>query len=63
MDNRAYASVLCLVVLALVTPATAQESDDEPIQEVIVTGSFIKRSNYDSPSPVTSIGHTLQPNQ
>jgi iron complex outermembrane receptor protein len=56
MDYRAHASVLCLVVLTLVTPATAQESDDEQIQEVIVTGSYIKRSNYDSPAPVTSIG-------
>ncbi len=39
-------------------PAFAQEQqdDDEPLEEIIATGSYIKRDNFDSPAPVTSIG-------
>lgn len=44
----------CAFGLAL--PAQAQDDDDEPLEEVTVTGSYIKRDNFSSPTPVTSIG-------
>ena len=38
----------------LATSVTAQESG--PIEEIVVTGSFIKRSTFDSSSPIDFIG-------
>ncbi len=49
--------------LALLSPvfalsgglAYAQESDDAAIEEIVVTGSFIKRQTADSPSPLSVV--------
>ncbi|MCK5574227.1 MAG: TonB-dependent receptor plug domain-containing protein, partial [Sphingomonadales bacterium] len=39
-----------------VTPALAQEAEDEALEEVVVTGSRIKNRNISSSSPVTTVG-------
>jgi iron complex outermembrane recepter protein len=50
--------------LAPVTPAVAQttppplqeQADEEPGQDIVVTGSLVDRSGFDTPTPVTVIG-------
>ena len=62
MPHKAHSAVLCLLLIVLVLPGPVSGQDlTEPgtegeeetlIEEVIVTGSRVKRSNLDSPSPV-----------
>jgi iron complex outermembrane receptor protein len=70
--ERLLASTMICGVLALGAPALAQTSSGQPqpaagaapapadtqVQEIVVTGSLIKRTNIETPSPVTVI--TLQ---
>ena len=37
-------------------PGKAAESQDAPTQDIVVTGSRIRRPDFDSPSPIISIG-------
>ena len=62
---KASASPMALGVALLAGPALAQTADatkpaadNTQVQEVIVTGSLIKRTNIETPSPVTVL--TLQ---
>ena len=41
-----------LLSLGLSPQAFAADADDEVIEEVVVTGSFLKRTAADSPSPL-----------
>lgn len=48
--------LLAGAALALVsTPALAQEQGQQPVEEIVVTGSRIARANLVSPSPVTQV--------
>ena len=52
------AFALPLLLLAAPQPAFAQAGEDEdaaPIEEVVVTGSRIKRSDFTSASPITVV--------
>jgi len=46
------------VPLAVAQDADAQEADEGTIEEVIVTGSRIRRADIDSASPVTVLGRS-----
>lgn len=56
---RSLFSALALAILTLTTPQLAFSAEDEeegePIEEVVVTGSRIKRSDFTSASPITVI--------
>lgn len=43
------------VGLALGTPAQAQEAEGDSIEKIRVTGSLIKRTDMEGPSPITSL--------
>ena len=45
-----------LISLRLSSQAFAAESDTTEIEEVVVTGSYLKRTAADSPSPLSVIG-------
>lgn len=45
-----------LLPLGLVPQAFAADTDEQAIEEVVVTGSYLKRSAADSPSPLSVIG-------
>lgn len=45
----------CACSLLCATPMTYAGSDDQVIEEVIVTGSYLKRTAQDSPSPLSVI--------
>ena len=49
--GTAYGAALTLLVMS----GTAYAADDEAIEEVIVTGSYLKRTAADSPSPLSVI--------
>lgn len=42
-----------------VAQADEQEEDSQPLQEVIVTGTHIRRSNFDSPVPITVLDQEM----
>lgn len=44
-----------LISLGLSSQAFAAESDDEEIEEVVVTGSYFKSNAADSPSPLSIV--------
>ena len=44
-----------LISLGLSSQAFAAESDDEEIEEVVVTGSYFKSNAADSPSPLSFV--------
>ena len=55
---RSFLAVLLIPVLSLATPfATAAEDEDEAEvnEEIVVTGSRVKRSDFTSASPITVI--------
>ena len=47
----------CAVTIAWVTPAaaTAQQGDEDSVEEIVVTGSRIARRDYTAPSPITTV--------
>ena len=45
----------CLLSMGVVTCAVAQDAAEEP-EQVVVTGSRIARTGFDTPSPVTTVG-------
>ena len=45
-------AVACAAALSLPIPA-ALAADDDDLEEVVVTGSYIKRDSFDSASPLT----------
>ena len=54
--NRACALTgASLLSLGLVSQAFAADADDSAIEEVVVTGSYLKRSIEDSPSPLALV--------
>lgn len=55
--NNFRCSVLTLAVMAAVSAAQAQEavSSEEKIEKISVTGSHIRKGNFDSPSPIKVI--------
>jgi outer membrane receptor protein involved in Fe transport len=52
-------SLLLTLSMALASPCNAQDSDadvaEEAIEEIVVTGSRIKRRDFNTPSPLTTI--------
>ena len=54
---RSIAKLIALAMIALTSPLTAfaEEEEAEEIEEVVVTGSRIKRSDFSSASPITVI--------
>lgn len=46
----------CAGVLASGVALAQQDATDQPIEEVVVTGSFIQRSSFDSASPLDVLG-------
>ena len=60
--NTAFTAVSALVLcLAIPTDSLAQEdaAEDEGVEEIVVTGSRIKRRDFTSPSPISSIDKEL----
>jgi len=52
-----FALTICLSTGFTAGVALAEEYDDQPVlEEVVVTGSRIKRRDFSSPSPITTIG-------
>ncbi|UTW58787.1 TonB-dependent receptor [Kordiimonas sp. SCSIO 12603] len=58
LNKKTKNAFLCsvAVIASLSTGAAAQEIDDDTLEEVVVTGTRIKRSGATAPSPVTVIG-------
>lgn len=56
-------SVLLLLIACIVNPAGAlaqqDSTGDDAIEEIVVTGSRIKRRDFTSPSPITSIDRQM----
>ena len=54
---RSIAKLIALAMIALVSPqfAFAEEDEAEELEEVVVTGSRIKRSDFTSASPITVV--------
>ncbi len=53
---RSLLTVLLVPVLSLATPAFAADEEDEAVEEeIVVTGSRVKRSDFTSASPITVI--------
>ncbi|GAB1262550.1 TonB-dependent receptor plug domain-containing protein [Aurantivibrio plasticivorans] len=50
--NKLYLSMLCC---SLAIPLSAVAQDDEAVEEIVVTGSYIKRDKFDMASPVETI--------
>lgn len=50
-----YLPILCVLVAAFGWQGASAASDDETIEEVIVTGSYLKRSAENSPSPLSVV--------
>ncbi|MCC6915669.1 MAG: TonB-dependent receptor plug domain-containing protein, partial [Rhodospirillaceae bacterium] len=51
-------SAVALIVGSMATPASAQQTAQEPaaVDEIIVTGSRIVRDGYEAPTPVSVLG-------
>jgi outer membrane receptor protein involved in Fe transport len=48
--------IVCLAVAScLLVPFAARAAEERAVEEILVTGSYIKRDNFDSPSPVSTI--------
>jgi len=60
--NTLYLAV-CALVLCLGLPADSlaqnDDSDAESVEEIVVTGSRIKRRDFSSPSPISSVDKEL----
>ncbi|GAB1258897.1 hypothetical protein NBRC116494_33990 [Aurantivibrio plasticivorans] len=50
--NKLYLSMLCC---SLAIPLSAVAQDDEAVEEIVVTGSYLKREKFDMASPVETI--------
>ncbi len=48
-------SLLCSVILTGPALAHAQTADNTPVEEVVVTGSRIKRDTFSAPSPIATV--------
>ncbi|MBD3646524.1 MAG: TonB-dependent receptor plug domain-containing protein [Pseudomonadales bacterium] len=48
-------AAICSLALAALPSLPAIAADDEQMEEVVVTGSFIKRDSFDSASPLTVV--------
>jgi outer membrane receptor protein involved in Fe transport len=48
--------LICLVEFLLVRPLTAQEQPYGDVEEIVVTGSLIARPDFESASPIVSVG-------
>ena len=48
-----------LVVSGLMSSQRALAADDAEIEEVVVTGAYIKKSAADSPSPLTVVEYRI----
>jgi outer membrane receptor protein involved in Fe transport len=57
LARRTLLAIAVATALAPV-PATAQSSDDEAVEEIVVTGSRIARRDYTAPSPITTVDRT-----
>ncbi len=62
-ESMAPKNVLGLIAVAFGTAAFAQEaptnpgaSDEKPVEDVVITGSRLSRTGYETPTPVTVIG-------
>jgi outer membrane receptor for ferrienterochelin and colicin len=56
MRSLWFAGVGCAGLLASGIAFAQQAQDDEVIEEIVVTGSFIQRSSFDSASPLDVLG-------
>ena len=54
--NRAGSVAFFVVMFGTSAPALAQDQQQETVEEVIVTGTRLARSGYDTPTPVTVLG-------
>ncbi|NCF14722.1 MAG: TonB-dependent receptor [Gammaproteobacteria bacterium] len=50
------ALVCACAILQAPDTSTAQETDDDTVEEIVVTGSRIKRRDLTAPSPITTLG-------
>ena len=56
MKSKYFLAVSPLWALGMMPPAHETQAAERPVEEIVVTGSYIKRSSFDSSSPLDLIG-------
>src|SRR6056297_886821 len=56
MKHVSHLTVATVAVAATLSGPMARAQQDEAIEEIVVTGSYIQRSSFDSSSPLDLIG-------
>ena len=51
-------AITSAIILATVSLQVAAQQDDPEVEEVLVTGSYIRGTPLDAPSPVTTVDRT-----